>query len=374
MNSDISAKQIETRILKRVLVRFGPGASVLSIEHPSDYSAIRISCTMPQCNAENFAIYMFELFREPVGLSRIHVFTGPDACAAVAHVQVKDPSFAARIKSKFDGYLRCVPRSRIAIKKVAVDINYEASVNTPNLTPITRHILQSRHASLAIKKDAAVSECVVCLTEAEDPYLTACGHFYCRACFRSQSINEGEIPIRCLGNSGKCSRSFLLPELKLVLQPEAFEQLLDKSFAIYIKTIESIQECPTSHCQKTYRTTTDGTVITCFECSTPICTTCQAPSHSGMTCAMYQRIGTTEYETWSFNKNIRKCPRCRNLIEKTGGCESVDCRCGARLCWKCMEVWDENRQCRCLRARWGSEKSKGGSSRDEPPETGGNGR
>lgn len=360
MTSDISEGQVESRILRGVLVDFGPGASVLSIKHPSDYSAILLSCNVPNRTAGDLAIYMFAFFREPVGLSCVHVTTGPDAGPVVAHVQVKDPGFAARIGRKFERYSKCLPRTKIDVRLAPVEIKYEASANPLCMTDIKRHLLRDHLARLRVEEDPAVPECAVCLTEAEDAYVTACGHRYCRACFAVQCVSarkEG-IPIRCLGNSGKCSRTFLLPELKLALQSETFERLLEKSFAIYLQTIETIQECPAFSCNQTYRTSTDGSVITCFKCATPICTTCRAPSHSGTTCLMYQRVGTAEFRTWNLNPDIRKCPRCRNLIEKTGGCERVDCICGAGLCWKCMELWDENGQCRCLRAVWGAGKLK----------------
>lgn len=349
---------MESRILKGSFVSFGPGASVLNIKHPSDYSAVQVSCNTAQRNAGYIAIQLFDLFREPVGFPRIHIVTGPDACPVIAHVQVKDPSFAARINGKFDGYVKHVHHSGITIRVVPVEIGYEASTDPPSMTPVRRHLLEDRLARLRMGERSVVPECAVCLTEPEDPYRTACGHWYCRACLVTQchSVSKEEIPIRCLGSSGNCSRSFLLPELKVVLQPKAFEQLLDTSFTVSLKKIKPIKECPTSRCQQTYRTSTDGSVITCFQCSTPICTTCQAPSHSGMTCAMYQRSGKAEYQTWGFNEYIRKCPRCRNLVEKTGGCERVDCICGARICWTCMELWDENGKCRCRRIASGAQK------------------
>ena len=375
MTSDIPAGQVESRILKGVLIDFGPGAGVLSIKHPSDYSAIQLSCNMPHRNAENLAAYMFAFFREPVGLSRIHIISDPDACPVIAQVQVKDPGFAARIKSKFDGYVKFVPKTGISIKRVTVDIKYEASDIPPHIPAIRRHLLHDRHARLRMQEGSAVYECAVCLTEAEDPYRTACGHLYCGTCFDSQcrSVTKDDIPIRCLGNSGKCSRTFLLPELKLILQPKSFEHFLERSFTIYIRTTETVQECPNFHCHGTYRPSTDGSVILCFKCSTPICTTCQAPSHSGMTCAMYRRVGSVVYETWGFNKDIRKCPRCRNLIEKTGGCERVDCLCGAGFCWRCMELWDEEGRCRCVKAVGGEVKKENESLREEGVGRGGEG-
>lgn len=364
MTSDILAGQMESRIFKGVLVNFGPGANVLGIKHPSDYSAIHIACSMPHRNAGDLATYMFHFFGEPVGLSRIHIISDPDACPAIAHVQVEDPIFAARIKRNFDGYVKRVLKNKFAINKVAVEMKYEAAVTSPHVPAIRRHLLKDHHARLKMRENlAAVNECAVCLTEAEAPYLTACGHLYCRACLDSQchSLIKDDFPIGCLGDAGNCSRIFLLPELKLILLDKAFSHLLDTSFTTYIQTTDAIQACPSSLCNGTYRPSADGSVISCFKCNIPICTTCQAPSHSGMTCATYQRAGEAVFEKWAVGgMDVKKCPGCRNLIEKTGGCERVDCRwCGAGFCWRCEEVWDERGRCECLRGAGGVRGEKG---------------
>ena len=91
MSPDITANQVESRILNGTLVDFGPGADVLYIKHPADYSAIHFSCEILQRNAEYLAAYMFESFSEPVGLSRIHIISGVDSCSVVAHVRTYIP-------------------------------------------------------------------------------------------------------------------------------------------------------------------------------------------------------------------------------------------------------------------------------------------
>ena len=34
--------------------------------------------------------------------------------------------------------------------------------------------------------DAQKTDCAVCLTKADDPYRTSCGHVYCKSCFAAQ--------------------------------------------------------------------------------------------------------------------------------------------------------------------------------------------
>ena len=102
MTPDVTAGQVKTRILNGALVTFGPGADVVYMLHPSDYSAIQISSPAARCTTGDMAKDMFSYFHETVGVSRIHIITDPDECPTMAHVQVEDPAFAARITGRFD--------------------------------------------------------------------------------------------------------------------------------------------------------------------------------------------------------------------------------------------------------------------------------
>ena len=367
--SDITANQVKTCILNNALVTFGPGADVLSMLHPSDYSAIRFSCPQARCTAGQMAMYLYSSFDEVVGVSRIHIVTDPDECPAVAHVQVQDPTFAARIKGRFDRYLTWVPQTKMTIVQVPVEIGYESSSgDQPNIPGLQLQLLRDRHAMIRARDRPAAPECAVCLTEAEESILTPCRHRYCRACFIAQCSSitdneQGEIPLRCLGDSGTCSRIFLLPELDQLLDPPIFDHLLSQSLTLHLKTLTTIIPCPTPDCNHQYRSRTDGLVLTCPKCSNPICTTCQTPSHAGMTCRIYQKTGKKiGYERWWLEnkEDIRKCPRCRNLVEKVaGGCRRMTCGCcRAGFCWSCMEVWDEGGRCRCTRGKDGKVKER----------------
>lgn len=158
--------------------------------------------------------------------------------------------------------------------------------------------------------------------------------------------------MRCFGESGKCAQVFGLEELKKVLHETIFEKVLARSFAIYERSNhETFGICPASHCQQSrYRISANGAIITCPTCATSICTTCRAPSHSGMTCSAYQRAENVEFASWKKRKDVRDCPQCGAPIERDGGCQSLKCTvCKAGFCWDCMEVWDPDYYCRCSR-------------------------
>lgn len=210
---------------------------------------------------------------------------------------------------------------------------------------------------VSVKKEAAVeeilqtAECVVCLTDAEDPFETQCSHTYCGSCFVSQcsSISEGSIPVRCYGDGGHCLRIFAADELREALPSSTYEQLQHSSLSIYIRSKpQDFQYCCTPDCEHIYRTSTDGLVVTCPACLTPICSTCQVISHDGLTCPEYQRLtseGNEEFALWKKNNDVKDCPRCKMAIEKTYGCNHMECQiCHTHICWFCMEDFDTGGQ------------------------------
>lgn len=206
--------------------------------------------------------------------------------------------------------------------------------------------------NLALDESTDQPDCVVCWTEAEDAYRTPCGHFYCGSCFASQcsSAGEGDLPIRCFGDSGMCLQVLPTQELKTTLPSEAFEQLLEDSFTTYVRTNpKSLQYCPTPDCQQIYRLSLDGLIFTCPTCLTPICTSCQITSHDGLTCEVYKRIGTEgneDFKKWKRENDVKDCPICKVPIEKSFGCNHMECiNCKTHICWVCLETFDEGGKC-----------------------------
>lgn len=206
--------------------------------------------------------------------------------------------------------------------------------------------------TLVLSEDTDHPDCAVCWTEAEDAYRTPCGHFYCGSCLASQcsSAGEGNLPVRCFGDSGDCLKVLAIQELKTALPPDGFEQLLEDSFTTHVRTNpKSFQYCPTPDCQQIYRVSTDGLIFTCPACLTPICTTCQITSHDGMTCELYKRIGTEgneEFQKWKQENNVKDCPVCKVPIEKSYGCNHMECRnCKTHICWVCLETFHEGGEC-----------------------------
>jgi ATP-dependent RNA helicase DHX8/PRP22 len=42
---------------------------------------------------------------------------------------------------------------------------------------------------------------------------------------------------------------------------------------------------------------------------------------------------------------VKSCPSCGYTIEKTEGCNHVECRCGSHICWACLENFKSSEEC-----------------------------
>jgi hypothetical protein len=213
-------------------------------------------------------------------------------------------------------------------------------------------LLQNYSVSSGAEVSQGDNMCPVCWDEAAEPLKMTCGHIYCKDCFSLQasSADDSSLPIRCCGSTGKCLRVFSLDELHTLLPNTAFEKLLATSFDAFVRTHpQDFQHCPTPDCPNIYRISMDGSVLPCSACLTPICTTCNVISHDGMSCAEFKYLsseGNEAFEAWKKENDVRNCPKCSSPIEKTFGCNHMECtHCTAHICWFCMRVFAASTEC-----------------------------
>lgn len=214
-------------------------------------------------------------------------------------------------------------------------------------------IVNKREMRSNIENTTSEEDCAVCLTPAENPVPTECGHVYCIDCFEclcaAAGSAEKDFSISCLGAMGKCQVVFSLEELQENLSSRAFEDILEASFASYIQRHpQTFRYCPKPDCGMIYRITSTNEFNTCRKCLTVTCTSCHVP-HEGKTCAEYKDEASGGYEALKKLKKelgIKDCPRCTTPLEKTEGCNHMTCRgCGSHICWVCLEVFLTSRPC-----------------------------
>ncbi|KAF7920237.1 uncharacterized protein EAE97_011578 [Botrytis byssoidea] len=198
----------------------------------------------------------------------------------------------------------------------------------------------------------AKEDCVVCWGTADNPILTKCNHVYCIECFElscsAASSNGKTFSINCHGDMGRCQVSFSLEELQEILSSKAFEDILEASFSSHIqRNPQTFRYCPKPNCDTIYRVTDTMHFNTCTECCTVICTYCHH-QHDNKTCAEYEYESSGKYEAtlkMMEKIGIKSCPKCKTSIEKTDGCNHIECKCGAHLCWVCLESFEYSKLC-----------------------------
>ncbi|KXT05372.1 hypothetical protein AC578_11071 [Pseudocercospora eumusae] len=183
-------------------------------------------------------------------------------------------------------------------------------------------------------------DCAICWTSAEDPMTLHCGHIYCLDCFErlcmSGDANGSGFAIECQGGAGTCKAVVTSQELRDHLSSTALEDVLEASFASYVRRRpQELRYCPSPDCGYIYRTNPSAKFHTCVKCLEPICTSCYE-QHGTMSCADYKDLASGRYEAFEkFKKemNVKDCPKCKTPMEKTMGCNHMTCGgCGVHIC------------------------------------------
>ena len=87
-----------------------------------------------------------------------------------------------------------------------------------------------------------------------------------------------------------------------------------------------------------------GRTLTCQTCNIAVCVECREKVHPGEGCQeskdLQKTIQLAEEQKWM------KCPKCRQIVERTAGCNHMVCVCTEEFCYKCGRLW-RPRTCSC---------------------------
>lgn len=111
----------------------------------------------------------------------------------------------------------------------------------------------------------------------------------------------------------------------------------------YIEDNQNVRWCPSApHCGRAIQVDGDHYCEPRCCCDLMFCFKCGDQPHSPATCDMWQiwkQKSQDESETKNWlTANTKPCPKCKNPVEKNGGCNLVVCRCGQVLCLLHMEM------------------------------------
>ncbi|KAF7970146.1 hypothetical protein HWV62_24924 [Athelia sp. TMB] len=213
---------------------------------------------------------------------------------------------------------------------------------------LNRLISESLDTANTACGDVNEATCPICYDAITLPIKLGCGHAYCSACIRHFLASASSFPLVCMGDEDKCHIPIPIPVIQRFLPVQQYTNLLEQAFITYVdRHPEDFKYCTTADCRQIYRCDKSkrGTIVHCPACLSSVCAACHEEGHEGMTCAE-RKLQNDPEEEERLNEQLareagfKKCPRCSVWIEKTEGCNHMECRCGAHLCWVCMEVFD----------------------------------
>ncbi|XP_052195385.1 ATP-dependent RNA helicase DEAH11, chloroplastic-like [Diospyros lotus] len=198
--------------------------------------------------------------------------------------------------------------------------------------------------------------CPICLCEVEDGYkLEDCMHVFCRLCLVEQCESaiksQDSFPMRCMHEG--CGALILLTDLRSLLSAEKLEELFRASLGAFVALSKgSFRFCPSPDCPSVYRVAEPGTFgkpFVCGACFVETCNRCHMEYHPFLSCEKYREFKEdpdSSLRDWCKGKeHVKNCPVCGSTIEKTDGCNHIECRCGKHICWVCLEFFGSSDDC-----------------------------
>ncbi len=201
--------------------------------------------------------------------------------------------------------------------------------------------------------------CVVCMERKPKGGFTylLCGHEACNACLNSivsLALNSKNISgLRCPHSD--CFRPFSEEDIRSITydHPEKLRIYSNLMLSQWLAQQEKIKNCPGKDCSFSFIDEREEPIIIACECGEKFCSKCllnhslvitcqeaQSEKYKGLTEEQIKALKATD--EW-LTSNTKPCPRCQVPIERSGGCDYMQCKkCHYGFCWKCLGPHDHN--------------------------------
>ncbi|KAG7188742.1 hypothetical protein KM043_008362 [Ampulex compressa] len=195
-------------------------------------------------------------------------------------------------------------------------------------------------------------ECPVCFVTygpREGVILRDCLHMFCRPCLANTVLYCEEAEVKCPYRNTEytCESTLQEREIKALVEPEIYQQHLDKSIAQAENNAgNNAFHCKTPDCPGWCIYDDDVNNFLCPVCGANNCLTCQV-IHAGKNCKQYQQELRLSKETDQESRRTAEmleemvdrgealaCPTCAVVLMKKWGCDWLRCSmCKTEICW-----------------------------------------
>jgi ariadne-1 len=213
---------------------------------------------------------------------------------------------------------------------------------------------------LLLQKGIGVNntDCLICYSPIDD-YSSGlkCKHYFCSDCWREYlSVKAEDVLVSLSTLCPQKGCSLIVPESYFhnYIQNKIIKEKFNKSILRNFTGHNSdIKICPGISCNICIKCDTHiAKEITC-PCGTVSCFKCGREAHRPCTCEILslwevKSKSDSDNDKW-IQANTKTCPHCKQKIEKSQGCNYMNCNkqaggCGKAFCYVCEVDWEKHSQ------------------------------
>jgi len=206
-----------------------------------------------------------------------------------------------------------------------------------------------------IALDTVDGDCLVCWDEALLYKLPGCEHTYCYDCMEEYlgvKVMNGEVlEVTC--PHPDCDTELQSSVIESFVTEEMFAKYQQFQFLSRLREEPNARFCPKCN-EATIASEEEARSkhLVCNNCFMAFCFDCTKEWHEGKSCeaAEKERMKNlsraerrarekAEKDTKKYFRKQKtiECPSCGALVQKSSGCNHMECKCGCEFCWLCKE-------------------------------------
>ncbi|KAK5086370.1 hypothetical protein LTR05_003538 [Lithohypha guttulata] len=195
------------------------------------------------------------------------------------------------------------------------------------------------------ERECSCGEVYTCL---KDIAVLNCGCVRCPDCLNQNVLvgleSKASFPPKCHGPIDIEDISHFIEPLTLARWSEVKTEYTDVA-PVYC----AIQACAIQACSQYLSKNTfveEGKWALCYKCNAKTCPAClhlQTEHEKGV---YPERLAKLDRELMD-KEGWKECPQCKNMIEKSDGCDHMICECGQEFCYQCGRSYTGGLPCNC---------------------------
>lgn len=166
-----------------------------------------------------------------------------------------------------------------------------------------------------------------------------CKHYYDIDCFIDMvlsGMSEESYPPRCCGDPVPVNRVYDYLDAELVDFFEIRATELSTPNRVY---------CAVSSCARFLGPKASRREDLVCTCGASTCAGCRRPAHAAHVRCKDELESLQAVITLGQKRGWQRCPSCKQLVERSDGCDHMTCRCRAQFCFLCSAPW---KTCSCM--------------------------